>query len=220
MGQSFDVLKTCDGGCGNETNSDVLDNQRPVICWDEDVSVGCGVLEDGMKHCVATANRGGNRISEEVLLNHELLQHARQGNVKGVSDCLEKGAWTETRRPLVMKSQKPELNKGGGSSSEDGGAISDIGMTALMFSAQCGSEECISRLLWAASEVNAVEEDGWSALHFAAKEGHLAVCTTLLQSRAETQLLNADGKTPLQVAKDEDEDFARKLTAVLAKGKH
>ena len=41
--------------------------------------------------------RGGNRISDDVLLNHELLQCARQGDVKGISAALEKGAWTETQ---------------------------------------------------------------------------------------------------------------------------
>merc|ERR1712232_898012 len=167
--------------------------------------------------------RGGARISDEVLLSHELLQHARQGNVKGLNEALEKGAWTETRRPLVMKPQKPEnTNPKGGPGSSSAGAdkdTPDVGMTALMFSAQNNSAECIRRLLWAGAEVNAVEEDGWSALHFAAKEGHLDVCTTLLQGRADAQLINADEKTALQVAQEEDDEFAEKLKAVLKKGK-
>ena len=49
----------------------------------------------------------------QLLLNHELLQNARQGNVAGLTAALDKGAWTETRRPLVMKPQKPDVNRGG-----------------------------------------------------------------------------------------------------------
>eukprot|EP00415_Alexandrium_ostenfeldii_P004135 UN4135 len=123
-----------------------------------------------------------------------------------------------------MKPQKPEHNrqddgKGATPSKDDRGEPVDVGMTALMFSSQNGSAECIRRLLWAGAEVNAMEEDGWSALHFAAKEGHLEACTTLLQSRADHQLVNADDKTPLQVAEEEDEEFAEKLKAALNRGK-
>mmetsp|Transcript_104554 Transcript_104554/g.312260 ORF Transcript_104554/g.312260 Transcript_104554/m.312260 type:complete len:230 (-) Transcript_104554:80-769(-) len=226
MGQGLDVLKTCDGAYGavpssrsDRGGSENTGHRRSM--WDEDAAVGCAALEDGVKAAVATANRGGVRISDEVLLNHELLQHARQGNVKGVSAALEKGAWTETRRPLVMKPQKPETSNpgGGGGSGRDDKEQVDVGMTALMFSAQNGSTECIRRLLWAGAEVNAVEEDAWSALHFAAKEGHLEVCTTLLQSKADHQMLNADDKTPLQVAEEEDEEFAEKLRAALNRGR-
>merc|ERR1712217_573402 len=158
-------------------------------------------------------------ISDEVLLNHELLQHARQGNVKGVSAALEKGAWTETRRPLVMKPQKPENTNpksgpgggsGGGSGSND---PPEVGMTAPMFSAQNNSAECVRRLLWAGAEINAIEEDGWTALHFAAKESHLEVCTTLLQGKADPALINSDEKTALHIAAEEDEDFAKKFEA-------
>merc|ERR1712217_1006484 len=114
--------------------------------------------------------RGRARISDEVWLNHELLQHARQGNVKGVSTALDKGAWTETRRPLVMKPKKHETNSnvGKGPCSAPSTPKPDrceTGMTALMFSSQNGSVECVRRLLWAGAEIDAVEEDGWSALH-------------------------------------------------------
>ncbi|CAK0793679.1 unnamed protein product [Prorocentrum cordatum] len=167
--------------------------QAPPSCMD-DPSVGCAALEDAAKQAIATANRGGTKISDEVLLNHELLQHAKQGNAKGLSAALDKGAWTETRRPLVMKPQKPDPGKEGGGRGETG----DVGMTALMFAAQAGSADCIRRLLWAGAEVTAVEEDGWTPLHFAAKEAHLEVCTLLLQRRANPEALNADDKTPLQ----------------------
>mmetsp|Transcript_54448 Transcript_54448/g.126756 ORF Transcript_54448/g.126756 Transcript_54448/m.126756 type:complete len:236 (+) Transcript_54448:192-899(+) len=232
MGQGLDVLKTCDGcqdaagAYGADSRSSAGGTSRQGgrgSTWDEDAAVGCAALEDGVKQAVATANRGGARISDEVLLNHELLQYARQGNVKGVSAALDKGAWTETRRPLVMKPQKPEAlpkgAQGGGSIKEDKDPAS-VGMTALMFSAQNGSAECIRRLLWAGAEVNAIEEDGWTALHFAAKEGHLDVCTTLLQSRADPHLVNADDMTPLQVAEEgEDDEFAHKFKAALNRGK-
>jgi len=222
MGQGLDVLKTCDGAYGHEasgrgTGSGTSQAGGRISNWEEDASVGCAALEDNVKHAVATANRGGARISDEVLLNHELLQYARQGNVKGVSTALEKGAWTETRRPLVMKPQKPENSKGAGD--KDRGEPGDVGMTALMFSSQNGSAECVRRLLWAGAEVNAIEEDGWSSLHFAAKEGHLEVCTALLQSNADHQMVNCDDKTALQIAEEEDDEFAELFRAVLLKGK-
>mmetsp|Transcript_11793 Transcript_11793/g.26296 ORF Transcript_11793/g.26296 Transcript_11793/m.26296 type:complete len:217 (-) Transcript_11793:80-730(-) len=213
MGQSLDLLKNCDGVRGRERPQGDIDNQANS---DEDPHVGCDVIQDSLKHALATANRGGSKISNEVLLNHELLQHARQGNVSGLSTALEKGAWTETRRPLVMKPQKRDPGTGQ-KVGRDGQDMSNVGMTALMFSAQAGAADCVRRLMWAGAEVNAHEEDGWTALHFAAKDGHLEVCTQLLRGRADAQMVNADEQTALQVAEAEDSEFAAKLAAVLAK---
>jgi len=230
MGQGLDVLKTCDGLAASEPRGQSGSQEgprRPENAWDEDALVTCAAIEDGVKSAVACANRGGARISNEVLLNHELLQHARQGNVKGLSTALDKGAWTETRRPLVMKPQKPDVNSGAaspdGKSSDDSAPRAsppqlEVGMTALMFSSQNGSVECVRRLLWAGADVNAIEEDGWNALHFSAKEGHLEVCTTLLANRADHTARNADDKTPLQIAEEEDETFAEKFKKALQKG--
>merc|ERR1719433_492772 len=121
-----------------------------------------------------------------------------------------------------MKPQKPDAtNSKGGQSScgsvHDRGDPVEIGMTALMFAAQNGSAECVRRLIWASANVNAIEEDGWSALHFAGKEGHFVVCTTLLQSKANPELYNSEDRTPLQVAAEEDDDFADKLKKVIQK---
>lgn len=149
-------------------------------------------------------------------MNHELLQYARQGNLKGMSSALEKGAWTETRRPLVMKPQKPEVD-GKGKSKGKPTEQPDIGMTALMFSAQTGSLECVRRLMWAGAQVNAIEEDGWSPLHFAAKEQHYQVCAALLQGRANPGLQTCDNQTPLEVAQEDADcrDFADRLQLLL-----
>eukprot|EP00439_Symbiodinium_sp_Y106_P012514 s2721_g1.t2 len=202
MGQSLDVLKTCDGTDGRDAKSGSTSTARSgSAVWDDDVMVNCAALEEGVKSVVASANRGGARISDEVLLNHELLQYARQGNLRGVSEALDKGAWTETRRPLVMKPQKPDTGKKG---SGDDPAV--VGMTPIMFAAQKGSAECVQRLLQARAEVNAVEEDGWSALHFASKEGHLQVCQSLLECKADPGLMNIDEQRPIDVA---DEDLCR-----------
>merc|ERR1719382_995395 len=154
MGAGLDVLASCDGAA-NGPEDDLRANRPrgyggPAPGWHEDASVGCAALEEATKSAIASANRGGTRISDEVLLNHELLQHARQGNVKGLSAALDKGAWTETRRPLVMKPQKPEAvggknNTDGGTGKPDKGEQVEVGMTALMFSAQSGSAECVRR---------------------------------------------------------------------------
>merc|ERR1719356_2326301 len=115
-----------------------------------------------------------------------------------------------------MKPQKPEV---GGKALPSGKRRTeqlDVGMTALMFSSQTGSTECVRRLLWASAEVNAVEEDGGSPLHFAAKECHFEVCEALLKGRANPGLVNGDDKTPLQIAiEEEEDDFAEKLQRLL-----
>lgn len=233
MGQSLDVLQSCEGSCkdgrrkangkwadDDQENAGGAVGSNPVGCsgWaDEEIGIGCHALQEGLKSAVASANRGGVRVSDTVLLNHELLQYARQGNLKGLSSALERGAWTETRRPLVMKPQKPETGGKGKSKGRDL-EQPDIGMTALMFAAQAGSPDCVRRLLWAGALVNSVEEDGWSPLHFAAKEGNFEVCVALLNGGACSDALTQDGKTPLQVALD-DEDcgptFAHKLRSFL-----
>lgn len=216
MGQSLEVLGSCDGGCHQADLRNASKRKNGCTTWEDEPSVNCQALEDGFKSAVANANRGGARVSDAVLLNHELLQHARQGNVKGLSAALEKGAWTETRRPLVMKPQKPEAGGAGGKgppSKDKCVEQAEVGMTALMFSSQTGSAECVRRLLWSGADVNAVEEDGWSSLHFAAKEGHYEVCAALLQGKANPQLVNGDDKTPVQLAVEEDDcgGFAEKL---------
>jgi len=198
MGAGLEGLKTCDG----------LAERRKR--WDEDSTVGCGQsISDGMTKVVSSANRGGSRISDEVLLNHELLQFARQGDAEKLSLAIEKGAWTETRRPLVMKPQKPDRQE---PLEPD---ATELGMTAIMFAAQAGSAECVRRLIWADADVNAIEEDGWSALHFAAKECNLEVCQILLQGSANTKLKNSEDQTAEQVAKEEDSDFARRLASLV-----
>merc|ERR1719189_2304053 len=165
-------------------------------------------LEEEVKNAFHYASRGGTRISDAVMLNYELLQQARLGNVEGVHAALKKGAWPETRRPLVMNPQQPQL------SYEDEEPY-EVGMTPLMFSAQTGSTKCIEMLVSAKAKVNAVEEDGWSALHFAAKEGHLEACRTLLRHRADHQMKNSDGMTPLELAAVDNCEFAKVLRTAL-----
>lgn len=215
MGQGMDVLASCDGNChsADEKGPAGKKGQAPRSKWDEDAGVGCAAIEDGLQHAMANANRGGARVSDAVLLNHELLQHARQGNLRGLSEALDKGAWTETRRPLVMKPQKPEVG-----AKNKKGEQHDVGMTALMFASQTGSAECVRRLLLSNAEINAREEDGWTPLHFAAKEAQLDVCKVLLEARAQPLLKNCDEKTPLQLAVDEEDDngdFVAKLKKLL-----
>jgi len=189
-------------GCDCTCEKDVSGDERwPVLeAWP--------ALEEEVKNAFHYASRGGTRISDAVMLNYELLQQARQGNLEGVHAALKKGAWPETRRPLVMNPQQPQL------SYEDDEPY-EIGMTPLMFSAQTGSSKCIDMLVTFKAKVNAVEEDGWSALHFAAKEGHLEACRTLLRHKADNQMKNSDGMTPLELAAKENCDFAKLLKTVM-----
>eukprot|EP00747_Dinoflagellata_sp_TGD_P166910 gnl/TRDRNA2_/TRDRNA2_190458_c0_seq1.p1 gnl/TRDRNA2_/TRDRNA2_190458_c0~~gnl/TRDRNA2_/TRDRNA2_190458_c0_seq1.p1 ORF type:complete len:222 (-),score=53.37 gnl/TRDRNA2_/TRDRNA2_190458_c0_seq1:95-760(-) len=195
MGQSLDALKTCDG------------EQKKIRkqCMDkDDITISCSCLDGKIHSAMASANRGANRLSDDVLVNHELLQAARQGNTPALRAALAKGGWTETRRPLVMKPQK--VNRGKGNDGQQ-----ELGMTALMFSAQAGSEGCVQMLLDANADVNAFEEDGWTALHFAAKEGNFEVCSKLMAAKADTNATNSEDRTPLQVAETEDEEFAKRM---------
>ena len=94
-----------------------------------------------------------------------------EGNLRGVSEALEKGAWTETRRPLVMKPQKPEPGK-----KSSGDDPANVGMTPIMwglgglcflcsrFSAQRGSADCVGRLLKARADINAARGSTRKAL--------------------------------------------------------
>lgn len=168
--------------------------------------VCCAALEGGCMRMVDTANCG-SASNDDVMVNHELLQAAKQGNLKMLRSALERGAWTETRRPLIMRQQQTH----GTSRSRETEPEEEVGMTAIMFSAQSGSVECVKRLVWANALVNAVDEDGWSPLHFASKEGYLDVCLALLKARAEVALTNVDGKSAMQLAETEDPEFTHRL---------
>mmetsp|Transcript_63994 Transcript_63994/g.134576 ORF Transcript_63994/g.134576 Transcript_63994/m.134576 type:complete len:222 (-) Transcript_63994:57-722(-) len=220
MGAALDVLQTCDCHAAHEDDFQAKAPKGYGVSpgWADDALVGCSALEEATKQAISAAKRCGPQISDEVLLNHELLQHARQGNLAGVAKALDEGAWTETRRPLVMKPQKADNSTADDDDPFKRDGQGDIGMTALMFSAQAGSADCVRRLLWASAEVNAVEEDGWTALHFAAKEGHYEVCQALLRAKADVGALNCEDKTPLQVAREEDTDFGDRLGALISVG--
>jgi len=222
MGQNASFLTACDGRPAGQRDrtimeSDIVGCPEPQgigmpIPREEDPMVGCAALEEGFRHAVGNANRGVAKISDHVLVNHELLQAARQGNLKVLSSALEKGAWTETRRPLIIKPQKPDMS----GRRKDAGLEQEVGMTAIMFSAQNGSVECVKRLIWAGAQVNAVDEDGWAPLHFASKEGYLEVCSALLKARADVARTNIDDKSALQLAEAEDPGFAQQLKTVIA----
>lgn len=211
MGAGLHILKTCDGeGVIHRKYENDGSPIRPGSNWANDVDVGCEALQEGVKAAVATANRGGVKISDEVLLDNDLLQHARSGNVRGLNEALEKGAWPETRRPLVMKPQKLLSSEVKKESPEEG-------MTPLMFASQFGSVSCVERLIRADADVDAVEEDGWTSLHFAAKEGHLEVCEALIQAKCNPAAQNGEEMTALQIAEETDKEFAKQLRKVLSK---
>lgn len=209
MGQvPSEMTQTCQGNEARDRPP--LRNGAAAALDDAPTGPNCGAqVQDGMHQCIATANRGSGEISESVLRNHELLQAARAGNVGAVSQALESGAWTETRRPLVMRPQAVDRNRNPESDA-------DIGMTALMFASQAGSVDCTKRLLWANASVNAVEEDGWTPLHFASKEGSVEVCRLLLGAKGDPSMKTIDGETALDVVNADDAD---KITSVLNRGK-
>jgi len=160
-------------------------------------------------HCCTTDDcvndvdgEGGLMVHRSrMLLCAELIQHARQGNAKGVEAALTRGAIPDTRKPLMVVKEDWQAESLETFAKDRADWLD--GMTPLMFASQCGSLSCVELLLHAAALVDAREEDGWSALHFAAKGGHLDVCLALLQSRADPMAVNEDSKTPLQMAEAE-----------------
>eukprot|EP00928_Gymnodinium_smaydae_P091041 TRINITY_DN7473_c0_g2_i1.p1 TRINITY_DN7473_c0_g2~~TRINITY_DN7473_c0_g2_i1.p1 ORF type:complete len:237 (+),score=56.23 TRINITY_DN7473_c0_g2_i1:288-998(+) len=159
--------------------------------------------------CNALLKCGAVGGDETGLMDHELLSCARRGDAAGVQAALRKGAWTEARRPLVVKPYPQDRR----SNDHD---VKFDGMTSLMYAAQLGSADVVALLLQARAEANAMEEDDWMPLHFAAREAHLPVCRQLLDARADSELATSDGQTPLDLAYEaEDPAFARRFLEVI-----
>lgn len=109
------------------------------------------------------------------------------------------------RRPLLRDAEEEEVSP-------------DLrrGATALMVAAQAGSLEDVRGLLDEGADVNARDPVlRWSALHWAARERHAGVCAELLRSNADIAIASVDGKTPVQVAAEQDAEFAKVLEAMV-----
>lgn len=195
----FEVVDMEDDGCGPLEIASCLRPSGETI----DPKVLCGAVEA----CVQKAKRGSAPNESEALLNHELLKCARQGDSEGVLAALQKGAFTETRRPLVIRPESQDDERREGPTTDS--------MTPLMLASQRGSAECVRVLLKARAEIHAVEGDGWTALHFAAKDCSLEVCKLLLDAKANPRSLNDDQQTPLDLARLEDADFAKNLVPLV-----
>lgn len=207
------AVNTCNADDGTRLQDpakapEVFPPRAPGEKLEFDGDVGCTHKIDGVKQCMATGagamRPGVAQLSDQMLASHELLQAAKNGDPKGLAKALEKNAWVETRRPLVMRPQRTE---GSGPSNN-----ANVGLTPLMYASMNGSEECVRRLIYANAQLNAIDEDGETALHLASKEGNLDACRLLIKAKADANIRNDDGKTALEVS---DTEIKPALTQLL-----
>merc|ERR1719215_72524 len=93
----------------------------------------------------------------------------------------------------------------------------DPGVESLLAAAQFGSLERVRNLLHSGVDHSVRDHMDWTPLHYAARECHFEVCELLLDSGADAEALNAASMTALQVASQEDEEFALRFDALVNK---
>lgn len=130
---------------------------------------------------------------DQCMHNQHLLKAARAGDTWGLRQALAKGAFVETRKPLVCR-------EGVGHDPDGGvrrGPTGPEGLTPLMHVIQSGSSSGVEVLLEAKASVHAVDEDGWRPLHFAAAAGDFEICRLLVEHDAEVGVIDEEGRLPL-----------------------
>ncbi|KAH7704126.1 ankyrin repeat and SAM domain-containing protein 3-like protein, partial [Aphelenchoides avenae] len=75
-----------------------------------------------------------------------------------------------------------------------------MGQTALMLAASCGSAATADILIAAGANVNKQDDAGSSALHYATTYNHGDLAIMLLTAGADANLADADGMTPTLIA--------------------
>mmetsp|Transcript_108306 Transcript_108306/g.209673 ORF Transcript_108306/g.209673 Transcript_108306/m.209673 type:complete len:207 (-) Transcript_108306:7-627(-) len=133
--------------------------------------------------------RGADLSGSGPLLNHMLLQAARDNDVKAVSDMLSKRAHVESRLPFRMTTSvsRPDFER-----------PQCEGLTPLMYAAQNSSQHCCQVLLAARADLEAGDEDNMQPLHFAAGSGCIDTCKLLLDARADPSVSDHAGNTALE----------------------
>jgi len=104
----------------------------------------------------------------------KLIESAKTGNVKKVSELLTAGA---------------EIN-----------AVDNQGVTALSWSAFNGHSEIVKTLIEAGADINHKDNDGMTALMAAAFKGNLDIVKTLIKAGSYIQASDNSGRSALQMA--------------------
>mmetsp|Transcript_62239 Transcript_62239/g.148520 ORF Transcript_62239/g.148520 Transcript_62239/m.148520 type:complete len:201 (-) Transcript_62239:167-769(-) len=138
--------------------------------------------------------------SERCLLNHGLLDAARNGDHARVMAHIQAGANLETRKPLAIACDATD---------DSGRKVDDVapslvaGLTPLMLASKGGYVKCVRPLLEARAKVSAMDEDGMNSLHFAAQSGELDVARLLVENGADPWAQDYDGRAPIDFLPDE-----------------
>jgi len=132
--------------------------------------------------------RGEDLDGSESMLNHMLLQAAKDDNVTTVLGMLRKRADVETRLPFRMATHMDPGEFQSGHAK---------GMTPLMYAAQGGNQISCRVLLAARADVKAGDEDCMQPLHFAASSGCIETCKLLLDARADPYICDDAGDAAL-----------------------
>lgn len=115
-----------------------------------------------------------------------------------VEQCVELGAFLETRRPFVIMPTSrtaPDRER-----NEERGT----GLTPLMYACQQGYPQLVEFLIKARANVTACDEDGTRPLHFACSANEPGICALLLQSGADPRQADDTGKFPIEFVPKEE----------------
>mmetsp|Transcript_73035 Transcript_73035/g.136430 ORF Transcript_73035/g.136430 Transcript_73035/m.136430 type:complete len:210 (-) Transcript_73035:69-698(-) len=129
--------------------------------------------------------------SERCLLNHALLEAARDGDHTRVLAAIHGGANLETRKPLAISC---DVSEESGPRSKHAELDLVVGLTPLMLASKGGSIKCVRHLIEARAKIHATDEDGMAPLHFAAQAGEIAVAHALVEAGADVTLPDADDR--------------------------
>jgi len=136
--------------------------------------------------------------------NHRLLVACRDNDISALKLALDEGAFTETRRPFVMRPKPPTTVGSFLEGFDKKKRAPKEGLTPLMYMVQNGSLVGTQLLLQAQANVQARDEDHVTPLHLAASSGVLEVCQLLLQYGADITAQDDDGRIPMSyVPKDQ-----------------
>mmetsp|Transcript_6104 Transcript_6104/g.14600 ORF Transcript_6104/g.14600 Transcript_6104/m.14600 type:complete len:198 (+) Transcript_6104:79-672(+) len=142
--------------------------------------------------------------SERCLLNHALLEAARDGDHTRVEVAIVGGANLETRKPLAISC---DVSEDHGPRSKHADLELVVGLTPLMLASKGGYVKCVRHLIDARAQIHATDEDGMTPLHFAAQAGELAIAQTLIEAGADLAIPDVDDKVafdhlPEDITKD------------------
>lgn len=116
--------------------------------------------------------------NDRPMLNHSLIQAARDGNAIGIKLALMKGAFPDARRAWKFTSGPKKQG-------DNPQMLGSVGLTPLMLAAKAECRAGMKLLLDAGANVNAEDEDGWRPLHFAAANADREGCKLLLDHGAD-----------------------------------